>query len=254
MPAMTATLISFNEALDLPRALASLAGIADEIILVDSGSSDQTCEIARTFGARVYARKLDSFDEQKNYASSLASNDWIFSIDCDQELSPELRSSMLAWKQQAPSKNAYEIPLLSNYLGGWIRHSGWYPNMQRRLYRKSAAHYEGIVHETLVFDGKFGRLQGDLLHYTMETFAEHEAKVESYCTLGAQKMFDAGKRSWRVAMWFATPWTFLQTFVLRAGFLDGYRGALIAQMAARSVRLKFQRLGALIQQTKRYSN
>src|ERR1700721_1003759 len=101
MPALTAILISYNEELDLPRALTSLAGIADEIILVDSGSTDRSCEIARTFGARVYARKLDSFAEQKNYAASLSANDWILSIDCDQELSPELRSSVLAWKREA---------------------------------------------------------------------------------------------------------------------------------------------------------
>src|SRR5260370_29800651 len=119
MPAVTAILIAYNEELDLPRALASLAGIADEIILVDSGSTDRTCEIARTFGARVYSRKLDSFAEQKNYAASFSSNDWILSIDCDEELSLELRSSMLAWKREAPEKNGYEILLLTNYLGGW---------------------------------------------------------------------------------------------------------------------------------------
>src|ERR1700689_1007873 len=118
MPALTAILISYNEELDLPRALASLAEIADEIILVDSGSTDRTCEVARSFGARVQARKLDSFAVQKNYAASLASNDWILSIDCDQELSAELRTSMLAWKQQTPGNNGYEIPLLTSYLGG----------------------------------------------------------------------------------------------------------------------------------------
>src|SRR5882724_8101970 len=105
MPPLTAILIAYNEELDLPRALASLAGIADEIILVDSGSTDRTCEIARGYGARVHARKLDNFAEQKNYAVSLSSNDWILSIDCDQELSPELRSSMLAWKQQPPENS-----------------------------------------------------------------------------------------------------------------------------------------------------
>ena len=102
MPALTAILIAYNEELDLPRALGSLEGVADEIVLVDSGSTDRTCELARQLGARVYFRKLDSLAEQKNYAASLASNDWLLSIDCDEQLSPELRSSMLAWKQQAP--------------------------------------------------------------------------------------------------------------------------------------------------------
>src|SRR6266852_7708175 len=119
MPAVTAILIAYNEELDLPRAFASLQGVADEVILVDSGSTDRTCEIARTFGARVYTRKLDSFAEQKNYAASLSSNDWILSIDCDHELSPELRSSLLAWKLQIPEKTGYEILQLTNYLDGW---------------------------------------------------------------------------------------------------------------------------------------
>src|SRR5580698_2450138 len=127
MPALTAILISYNEELDLPRALASLAGIADEIILVDSGSTDRTVEIAKSFGARVYTRKMDNFADQKNYATSLSSNTWILSMDCDEELSPELRSSLLAWKQREPDKNGYQFLQLTNYLGGWIRHSGWYP-------------------------------------------------------------------------------------------------------------------------------
>ena len=108
MPALTAILIAYNEELDLPRALASLQGVADEIILVDSGSTDRTCDIARAQGARVYARQLDSLAEQKNYAASFASNDWLLSIDCDEELSPELRASMLAWKQSTPDKAGYE--------------------------------------------------------------------------------------------------------------------------------------------------
>src|SRR5271169_7173848 len=120
MPALTAILISYNEKLDLPRALASLAGIADEIILVDSGSTDRTCEIARAFGARVYARKLNGFAEQKNFAASFSSNDWLLSIDCDEELSPELRSSIRAWKQTTPDKHGYDFPLMTKYLGDWI--------------------------------------------------------------------------------------------------------------------------------------
>jgi len=246
MPAMTATLISFNEALDLPRALASLAGIADEIILVDSGSSDQTCEIARTFGARVYARKLDSFDEQKNYASSLASNDWIFSIDCDQELSPELRSSMLAWKQQAPSKNAYEIPLLSNYLGGWIRHSGWYPEFRTLLFRRDKGKFVGALHERVDAQGPVGRLNGHLFHYTIRSLAEHRAKLEAMSTLAAEDMFARGRKSWCPAMIFAPPWTIFQRLVFQLGVLDGRRGWLIAWYSAIHIYLKFRKLGRLL--------
>jgi len=140
------------------------------------------------------------------------------------------------------------MPRLAFYIGGWIRHSGWYPNFQRRLYRKDSAKYIGIVHEALDFAGRPGRLRGDLLHYTIENFAEHEAKAEKYSALGARKLFDEGKRSWRAAVWFASPWAFLRSFVIRGGFLDGHRGVLIAQMAARSVRLKFTKLAALVRE------
>ena len=154
MPALTTTLIAHNEELDLPRALASLAGVADEIILVDSGSTDRTCDIARESGARVYSRKLDSLAEQKNYAASFASNDWILSIDCDEELSPELRSSILAWKQTTPDRNGYEFPRMTNYLGGWIRHSGWYPDYKLKLYRRDRGKFVNVLHEDVKLDGR----------------------------------------------------------------------------------------------------
>ncbi len=115
-----------------------------------------------------------------------------------------------------------------------------------RLYRRDAAEFTGIIHETVRYAGPLGRLHGDVLHYTIDTFAEHEEKVERYTTLAAQQMFANGRRRWRAAQWFGTPWSWLQHYFLRGGLLDGYRGALIAQMAARSVRLKYRKLGALL--------
>jgi hypothetical protein len=135
------------------------------------------------------------------------------------------------------------------YLGAWIKHSGWYPDFQRRLYRRDSAEFSGIIHESLRFEGPAGRLSGDLLHYTVRSFDEHQANVERYTTLAAQQMFGQGKRKFRAALWLATPWSWFQNFVLRGGFLDGYRGALIAQMAARSVRLKYTKLGKLVAAT-----
>ena len=133
------------------------------------------------------------------------------------------------------------------YLGAWIEHSGWYPDFQRRLYRRDQAEFSGLVHESLHFNGKIGRPSGDLLHYTVRSFDEHESNVEHYTTLAAQQMFAEGKRNWKRAMWLATPWSWFHNFVLRGGFMDGYRGALIARMAARSVRLKYAKLGKLLQ-------
>ena len=246
MPALTAILIAHNEELDLPRALASLAGVADEIILVDSGSTDRTCDIARQSGARVYPRKLDSLAEQKNYAASFASNDWLLSIDCDEELSPELRSSILAWKQETPGHNGYAFSRMTNYLGGWVRHSGWYPDYKLKLYRRDRGKFVNVLHEDVKLDGPAGLLEGDLRHYTVRSYAEHKAKLDFFSTMGAEDMFAQGRRSWRAAMIFASPWTFLQRLVFQFGVLDGRRGWLIAWLSANYIYIKYRKLGRLL--------
>ncbi|HEY2462009.1 MAG TPA: glycosyltransferase [Candidatus Acidoferrum sp.] len=246
MNRISACIITLNEERNLPRALASIANIADEIIIVDSGSTDRTEQVARAHNASFFARPWTNYADQKNFAAAQASSDWILSLDADEELSTTLQSSLLAWKKLPPAHNVYEIPRKTWYLGAWIHHSGWYPDFQRRLYLRTAAQFHGIIHESLRFQGYTGRLSGDLLHYTVDSFAGHEAKVERYTSLAAQQMFDAGKRNWRAAVYFATPWSFFQNFILRGGFLDGHRGALISKMAARSVRLKYSKLGKLI--------
>jgi glycosyltransferase involved in cell wall biosynthesis len=245
MNRLSACLITLNEEHNLPRALASLRGIADEVVVVDSGSTDRTEEIAREYGAEFRMRPWTNYSEQKNYAASCAQNEWILSLDADEELSSALQTSLLDWKKRAPRFCVYEMARRTWYLGAWIKHSGWYPDFQRRLYLRDAAQFSGTIHEALQFDGRPERLYGDLLHYTLRSFAEHEEKVARYTTLAAQQMYAAGKRNWRAAMWLATPWSWFHNFVLRGGFLDGYRGALIAQMAARSVRVKYRKLGQL---------
>jgi glycosyltransferase involved in cell wall biosynthesis len=246
MNRLAACLITLNEEHNLPRALTSLNGIADEIIVVDSGSTDRTAIIAREHGAAFYERAWTNYSEQKNFAAACAKNDWILSLDADEELSSALQTSLLAWKKRAPQCSVYEMARKTWYLGAWIEHSGWYPDFQRRLYRRDAAQFSGIIHEALRFEGKPGQLAGDLLHYTVRSFAEHERKVERYATLAAQQLYASGERSWRSAVWFATPWSWFQNYFLRGGFIDGYRGALIAQMAARAVRLKYQKLGHIV--------
>src|SRR5580704_19186848 len=249
MNRISACLITLNEEINLARALASLSGVADEIVVIDSGSSDRTEEIAREYGANFVVHDWTNYGEQKNFAAETATNDWILSMDADEELSSNLHLSLLEWKKRKPDHDVYEVSRRTWYLGAWIKHSGWYPDFQRRLYRRGSAQFSGIIHESLRFDGKPGRLTGDLLHYTVRSFQEHETNVDRYSTLAAQQMFAQGQRSWRPAMWFATPWSWFQNFVLRGGFLDGYRGALISQMAARSVRLKYAKLGKLIAST-----
>jgi glycosyltransferase involved in cell wall biosynthesis len=246
MPALTATLIAYNEELDLPRALASLDGVADEVILVDSGSTDRTCVIARKFGARVYTHKLNGLAEQKNIAASFSTNNWILSIDCDEELSPELHASLLAWKQQTPEKNGYEFPLLTNYLGAWIRHSGWYPDYKLRLYRRDKGKFVSATHEGVEVEGPVGRLNGHLLHYTVRSLAEHRAKLDALSTMAAEDLFARGRKRWRAAMIFAPPWTFVQRLVFQLGLFDGRRGWLIAWLSGNYIYLKYRKLGRLL--------
>jgi glycosyltransferase involved in cell wall biosynthesis len=246
MNRLSACLITLNEEHNLPRALASLQGIADEVIVVDSGSTDGTASIAREHGAAFFERAWTNYSEQKNFAAERAQNEWVFSMDADEELSSALQTSLLDWKKRDPQSSVYEVARKTWYLGAWVKHSGWYPDFQRRLYRRDKAQFSGIIHEALRFAGKPGRLNGDLLHYTVRSFAEHEQKVERYAALAAQQMYAAGERSWRSAVWFATPWSWFQNYFLRGGFLDGYRGALIAQMAARAVRIKYENLGQLV--------
>jgi glycosyltransferase involved in cell wall biosynthesis len=251
MNRLSACLITFNEEENLPRVLGSVQGIADEIVIVDCGSKDRTQEIAKKYGAKLMTRGWTNYAEQKNAAAAAASHEWILSLDADEELSSTLRNSLFEWKKQAPAFPVYEAARRTWYLERWIHHSGWYPDFQQRLYRRDAACFSGIIHESLHFEGKAGRLHGDLLHYTVRSFKEHKEKLEHYSTLAAQQMYAEGRRSWRAAMWLATPWRFLQNFLLRGGILDGYRGGLISWMAARSVWQKFAKMGKLVEDQRR---
>jgi len=188
MPAISAILITYNEEADLPEALASLRGVADEVVVVDSGSADRTREIAQEMGARVVVRPFTNFGEQKNFAAAQASNEWLLSIDADERLNAELREAIAAWKQTQPQYPAYEINRQPNYLGGWIRHSGWYPEYCVRLYRRDAARFVGALHESVHVDGRVGRLPGNILHYTIRSLAEHYAKMEAFTTRAAEKL------------------------------------------------------------------
>src|SRR5579862_1495574 len=246
MPAISAILITYNEQSDLAEALLSLRGVADEIVVVDSGSPDRTCEIARGLGARVVSRPFTNFAEQKNFAAGQAAHDWVLSLDADERLSGELRESIIGWKQSNPEYVAYRMNRKPNYLGGWIRHSGWYPEYCVRLYRRDAGRFVGAIHESVRVNGRVGLLRGEILHYTIRSLSEHYAKMEAFTTRAAEDLYARGRRRWRGGMWVAAPWTLVQRFLFQLGFLDGYRGALIAWTSARYVWLKYRKLGVLV--------
>jgi hypothetical protein len=153
---------------------------------------------------------------------------------------------MLAWKQESPGNNGYEILLLTNYLGAWIRHSGWYPEFKLLLFRRDKGKFVSALHERVHLEGPAGRLKGHLFHYTITSVAEHRAKLDAMSTLAAEDMFARGRKSWRAAMIFASPWTVFQRLVLQLGVLDGRRGWLIAWLSGKYIYLKFRKLGRLL--------
>lgn len=229
---LTATIITLNEESNLARALGSVA-FCDEVLVVDSGSHDQTCEIAREHGARVVQHEFEGYAAQKNFAQEAAAHDWVLSIDADEELTPELRSEITKLGATEPSARGYTMPRRAYYLGRWIGHSGWYPDRKVRLYDRRHARWVGdYVHESVRVDGEVGHLRGDLHHFTCSSLADHIQTVNRYTTLAAKERRALGKAS-SLAQVFGSPvWTFWRTLLLQRGFLDGAHGILIATMAA----------------------
>lgn len=245
MNRLTATLITRNEEENLPRALASL-GLADEIVVVDSGSTDHTVALARQHGARVVEHPWTNFAEQKNFAAAQAAYDWILNLDADEALSPELQAELRAWKEQSQQAVAYAMPRKTYYLGRWILHSGWYPDYKVRLYRRDRAHFVGSLHESVMADGPLGKFRGELLHYTCNSLTDHVAKVNFFTSLAARELHAQKHRHWLLPLLVQPAFTFLRTYLFQQAFRDGYQGFLIATMAGVYVFLKYAKLGVLV--------
>jgi len=235
---ITATIVTLNEERNLPRALESLTCV-DEIVVVDSGSTDRTTEIAHSYGARVVAQNWLGYAAQKNFAAAAAANDWILAIDADESLSELLQAEIVTLRSTQPQVPGFRFPRRAQYLGGWIRHSGWYPDVKVRLYDRRRGRWTGdYVHESVRIDGAPGELTGDLHHFTCASLEEHRRTMERYTTLAAEELRAQGRRSSALRLLLSPPATFLKTFLLQQGFRDGYRGYLIAKMAARYVYMK----------------
>jgi glycosyltransferase involved in cell wall biosynthesis len=242
MPALSATIITHNENANIGRVIRSLA-CADEIVVVDSNSTDDTREIAAGLGARVITNAFAGFAAQKNFSSDQAQHDWIISLDADEELDPQAQATILEWKSTKPSAAGYRFARRAHYLGRWIRHSGWYPDFKLRLYNRRRGSWQGaFVHESVVVNGPVQTLPGEILHYTCNSLEEHRQRIEFYTDLAAKEMFDRKERVTALRRSVAPSWIFLNTYLLRLGILDGSQGYLIAKMAARYVERKYAKL------------
>lgn len=247
---ISAVIITFNEEENIRAACESVAW-ADEIVVVDSESTDTTREIAASCGAKISINKWPGFSAQKQFATDAAAYDWVLSLDADERISTELESSIAALRRTTENDlaDAYRIARRTFYMGRWIRGGGWYPDYQLRLFnRRRGSWGDRLIHESFVLKSgaQVETLAGDLLHYTVRDAAHHEQMIkERYAPLGAQQMFREGKRTSSLQSAIAGPSAFVRSFFLKGGFRDGAAGLTIAKFAARHASLKHRLLREL---------
>ena len=247
--AVSACVITLNEAERIDECLTSLAW-CDEIVVVDSHSSDATRERAAALGARVVERDWPGHAAQKQFAVDTARHDWVLCIDADERVSAPLRDEIGALRASGFAGAAgWSVPRMSSYLGKWIRHGTWYPDRSVRLFDRRRGRFVANasydLHEHVVLDGPCGRLSHDLLHTPYRSVSEHLATIDSYTTIMAEGLQRRGRRA-RVSDLILHPFgRFVKFYVFKAGFLDGWRGLLLAYLAAHYVRLKYAKLLAL---------
>ncbi|MDD5227253.1 MAG: glycosyltransferase family 2 protein [Methylococcales bacterium] len=238
---LSVIIITKNEATHIAQCLESIKW-ADEIIVLDSGSVDETISICRQFTPHVFETDWQGFGVQKQRALNKATGDWVLSIDADEIITPELRAEI----EQAIRQNqhdAFLLPRLSSYCGKFIKHSGWYPDYILRLFRRELGHFTNdVIHERVVVNGKTGKLTSPILHESYSDLSEVLEKVNSYSSLNAQKLFEHDVNSSLSKAIFRALWKFTQTYFIKAAFLDGKHGLMLAISSAESVYYKYLKL------------
>ena len=246
---LSVVLIVKDEAARLEACLASVAW-ADEIIVVDSGSTDGTLEIARRFTGKVVSAEWTGFGALKNKALDLATRDWVLSLDADERVSPELQQEIRR-AMQAGSHDGYEIPRLSYYCGRYMKHGGWWPDPVARLVRRGRGRFtEDPVHERLVVQGSLGRLESPLIHDSYDDFDQVLDKLNRYSSIAAQSMLERGKRAGLSTAVVHGAWSFIRTYFLQLGFLDGRQGFMLAVTNAEHSYYRYLKLWRMLEKKK----
>ena len=244
MAALSAVIITYNEEKNIGRCLDSIKDICDEIIVIDSYSTDGTEKICKGIGnVRFIKQEWLGYAGSKNTGNQLAHNKWILSMDADEALSKELAKSILSVKSKL-NNSFYSFNRLTNYCGTWIKHSGWYPDTKVRIFNSDKAHWEGLIHEILVYDKSIPvkKLKGDLLHYSYYSIKEHEQQIQKYSALAAEELKSRGKKSNFIIELFSPITKFFETYLFKKAFLDGKAGYTISIMTARATKLKYRKL------------
>jgi len=242
MPRISAIVITYNEEKNIQRCLESLSW-ADEIVVVDSFSQDRTKDIASSFTDKIFDLEWQGFGKQKEIARTKASYDWVLSVDADEVVSEKLKEEIKSVINKNDSLDGYYIPRLSNFLGRWIKHSGWYPDYVLRLFKKDKARFdESLVHEKLILDGKAGFLRNEIRHYTDPDISHYLSKMDKYTTLSSQKLLAEGKSLTLFDLLFRPMAIFFKMYLFKSGFLDGWQGFLLACFSSFHVFVKYAKL------------
>lgn len=242
MKFISAVVITLDEESNIEDCLKSLA-FADEIIVVDSGSSDGTVALARKYTDKVYSIQWTGFAAAKNFGIEKASHDWILSIDADERVSDALRNTIENLKNTEPAAAGFTLPRRTWYLSRWIRGGGWYPDRNIRLFNRKHGRFDDVaVHESVHLNGTVVPLHGDILHYSYRDIADHLDRINKYSNLSARIWFEKGRRANPAVMMFRPVWEFFRSYVLRRGFRDGREGIILAMMHGYYVFLKYAKL------------
>jgi glycosyltransferase involved in cell wall biosynthesis len=244
MPKISAVIITYNEELFIDKCLASIDGVADEIVVVDSFSTDATEEICKKYDVRFVKHKFEGYRDQKNFAIKLATHKNILSLDADEALSDTLRESILKIKDKWDF-DGYRFNRRNNYCGTWIRYSEWYPDRQLRLFHADDGKWGVLnLHEKFMMSNgaSIGKLKGDLLHWPFVSYQDHHEKMNRYANIGAEEFHKAGKKANIFTPYIHFLWGFFRSYIIKGGFLDGRNGYIICSLYAKSALNKYKKL------------
>ena len=241
---LSVTIITFNEEKNIERCLNSLQNIADEIIVVDSYSTDNTKNICERFNVKFHQQKWLGYSEQKNLANKLSEHDLIFSIDADESVSLELEKSILEVKKNADKNTLFQVNRLTNYCGKWIRHCGWYPDSKIRVWFKQEAQWTGELHEEVISNNEHQiiTLKGDLLHYSYYSISQHVSQFNAFTDIGANEGVKKGTHSNILIMITKSWWKFIRDYFIKLGFLDGYYGFVVCVISSFATFIKYAKI------------
>ena len=243
MTKISACIISYNEEEKIEDCLISLQSVADEIIVVDSLSTDRTKKIASKYTDKIFDQKFLGHVEQKNLAVSKASHDWILSLDCDERLTPELEASISKIKDKLEQADAYRMARKTFYVYRWLNHC-WYPDFKVRLFNKNTAKWGGVnPHDRVEVEGNnIVTLNGDIQHYSFNSLSEHLRTIDNFTEIGAREIIRRNQTVSMISPWTHGFWTFLRLYVFKRGFLDGYAGLVVSALSGMHAFMKYNKV------------